>query len=87
MEPREVISMVTETAQNLAALASDETVTPEALDRCIRAAGDLENSVALILTAPWIPRDVPTLTASLRAISENISLVQHDIADKIYDVL
>lgn len=51
MDASEVISTVAETVHNLAALASDETVTHEASDRCIEAAHDLETSVALILTA------------------------------------
>lgn len=72
MDASEVISMVAETAHNLAALASDETVTHEAPDRCMKAAHDLETSVALILTAPWITRDAPTLTASLQAVNKNL---------------
>lgn len=51
MDASEVIGMVAETAHSLAALASDETVTHGAPDRCIEAAHDLETSVALILTA------------------------------------
>lgn len=87
MDASEVISMVAETAHNLAALASDETVTHEAPDRCMKAAHDLETSVALILTAPWIPRDAPTLTASLQAVNKNLKSVQNEIDSKIHDVL
>lgn len=87
MDASEVISTVAETAHNRAALASDETVTHEASDRCIEAAHDLETSVALIIDCPSIPRDAPTFTASLQAVNKNLKSVQNEVDSKIHDVL
>ena len=87
MELQEIISDVCRAKNDLAALAVDESVTPERFAKCEAATSNLETIVGELLTEAWVPRDPAELLAAIQRTNKNLQRVQADVASVLDVVL
>ena len=87
MEIHEIISDVCRAKNDLAALAVDESVTPERFAKCEAAAMDLEAAVSELLTTAWIPKNSHELIACFVCVNKNLQRAQSDVAAALDVVL
>lgn len=80
MEIQEIISDVCRAKNDLAALAVDESVTPERFAKCEASAADLETIVTELVTTAWVPKNSHALTVSIVCVNKNLQRVEADIA-------
>lgn len=87
MDIHEMLNDVCRARTDLAALAVDESVSPDRFAECEVAASNLESAVTDLLTTAWIPKNSTEIAACIVCINRNLERVQSDIDDCICDVI